>query len=217
VNRRTKPELEVLRNFNPTFPEGFTHTARAKAGTVILSGQLIVLNSDGEWEVAANNTGGDNVYDNPTLEIFIALKDSVSYDAMAFAGADYNAAQGALGPNGAGFSDVVSTGPTVFTAKDTGTFMSPTGGAVVGYSTQGQYLFQSAYFDTGTYTPGKTFLTVSSSVDGNIMPATAINTSKQPIIGRVDRKVHNLNGVNSNVPASTNVLTWKTGYLPTGL
>ena len=208
VNQRTYPELEVIRNYNPTFPEGFTHTARVASGTTILSGQLIVLNSSGEWELASNISPSGNLYSTPTLEVFVALKDGVSYDALAVAGADYDASQGVLGPNGAGFSDTD-------TSSTGGTFMSPTGGVVVGYSTQGQYLLQSAFFDTTgkTYTPGTTFLTVSDTNKGNIMPAT-VNTVHNPIIGRVDRVKNTLDGINSNVPSGTYVLTWKTGYFP---
>jgi len=174
VNRRTKPKLEVLRNFAPTLPEGYTHSAKVKDGVTVLSGQAMILNTDGEWELADANTSA-----HLTAEIFIALDDGVAYDALA-----------------------VSGEPTLNGEDEKGT--------VVGYSTAGQYEFESAYYDTpGTYVAGTTFLTISETA-GNLAATTA--DSGLPIVGRVSRPVKSLNGINSNVPLGTNVLVWRTGY-----
>jgi hypothetical protein len=213
VNQRTLPKLEVLRNFNPTFPEGFTHSARAKSGVTIYSGQLIVLNASGEWELASMYSSAHYLYNYPLSEVYVALDDSLSYDALALAGGSMQE----LGPNGVGYDRDI----TQSTAG--GTFTTPTGGAVVGYSTMGQYEFQSAYFvhDTtpsGEFIPGLTRIGVSAAAAGDMTgPGYAIaltpgTINQGPVIGVVSRPVKTLNGINSNVPTGTHVLTWRTAY-----
>lgn len=198
VNQRTKPEMEVLRNFNPTFPEGYTYAARAAVS--IKSGQAIALDSNGRWVLA-------NSAVHALSEIFFALKDS---DASSLGGAAYDALGAALGKD-----------PTL---TDVGQ------GEVVGYSCMGQYVLRVGYFSTaGSPTTGD-FLTIGV-YNANPALSTAgmlIKTALEsglPIVGRVSEPVLTYNTqsddglslenrYNSNVPAGTAVITFKTWYSP---
>lgn len=192
VNQRTKPEMEVVRNFNPTFPEGYTYAARAAVS--IKSGQAIVLNANGMWILADTGTYAG-------AEIYFALKDS---DASSLGGAAYDALGAALG-------------------KD-GSYAVAGQGEVVGYSCMGQYVLRTGYFaTTGSPNTGD-YLTVGTSGGAGSLLKTTLE-SGLPIVGRVSEPVltYNVasavdlsleNRYNSNVPAGTAVITFKTWFSP---
>lgn len=191
VNQRTKPEMEVLRNFNPTFPEGYTYAARA--AVVIKSGQAMALDSNGRWVLADSASHKLN-------EIFFALKDS---DASSLGGAAYDALAASLGKNE--------------TASQ---------GEVVGYSCMGQYVLRVGYFSTADSPTTGDFLTIGTGgTAGSVVKTntTTSGASGRPIVGRVSEPVLTYNTAsadglslenrfNSNVPANTAVLTFKTWY-----
>lgn len=47
--KRSKPRINVLRGFAGNTPQSITHTAQPKTGEDIKSGQLIVLDDNGQW------------------------------------------------------------------------------------------------------------------------------------------------------------------------
>jgi hypothetical protein len=55
--RRAKPRLNVLRGWSGNEPHSLTHSAKPKSGETIYSGQLMIINSDGEWEKATATNG----------------------------------------------------------------------------------------------------------------------------------------------------------------
>lgn len=83
---------------------------------------------------------------------------------------------------------------------------------LTGYNTAGEFEFESGYFDAGTYNTGATFLTISATA-GNITTTTI--GSGMPIVGKISRSSpKDISPVNSNVPAGTTVITWRTGLVP---
>jgi hypothetical protein len=62
--RRAKPRLNVLRGFAGNEPQSLTHSAPPNiAEGSIYSGQVIILNSDGEWiKATLSNAAGKVVY-----------------------------------------------------------------------------------------------------------------------------------------------------------
>jgi hypothetical protein len=194
VNQRTKPEMEVVRNFNPTFPEGNTYAARAAVS--IKSGQAMVLNANGMWILA----DGDDVT-HRTKEIFFALHDS---DASSAGGARYDALGASLGKDG---SNAVAGQ-----------------GEVVGYSCMGQYRLRTGYYTTtGSPAPGD-FLTIDGTGDKGSLIKTTLGSGlpivgrvAEPVMiinDNVTTPGTIVNTINSNVPLATYVITFNTWYSP---
>ena len=83
---------------------------------------------------------------------------------------------------------------------------------LTGYNTAGEFEFESGYFDSASYATGQTLLTISTTA-GNL--ATTTIGSGKPIIGKISRRSpKDISGVNSNVPAGTTVIVWRTGLVP---
>lgn len=81
---------------------------------------------------------------------------------------------------------------------------------LTGYNTAGQFELETAFFTGTPFVAGTTLLTLSTTA-GSIAPTTA--GSGLPIIGRVSRpSPKDIGAINSNVPASAQVICWRTGY-----
>lgn len=71
--QRQKRRVNVLRGFDGTDPSTLTSNAPVAEGTVVYSGQIVSLNSDGEWELGA-----------PKGSVpYIALSDSSDTDVQS--------------------------------------------------------------------------------------------------------------------------------------
>lgn len=86
-------------------------------------------------------------------------------------------------------------------------------GGLTGFDTAGQFEFESAFYVAGTYTPGTTYLSISTTA-GSLGVGTV--GSGVAIVGRITRTSPKVVGnvTNSNVPAGSSVIVWRTGYLP---
>lgn len=186
VNQRTLPEMEVLRNYNPTSPEGYTHAARAKDS--IKSGQAMVLDDNGNWVLADA--------DEPThlgKEIFFALKDS---DASSLGQAAFDAFGAALGK-----ADAIAGQGEVVGYSSMGQYVLRHGW-FTGVPTDGEFLTISSTPGSLAATTAGSGLPIVGRMQGNVL--TINDTATSP--GTV------LNTINSNVPQNTAVITFKTFY-----
>lgn len=192
VNQRTKPEMEVLRNFNPTFPEGYTYAARAAVS--IKSGQAIALNRYGLWVLADSDV-------HTTEEIFFALKDS---DATSNGGAQMDALAAALGKDGSyavdGQGEVVGYSCMGQYVLRTGYFSES------GAPTTGDFLTIGTGAAVGCVVKGA--LGSGKPIVGRVREAVlAYNTASADGLSLENR-------YNSNVPIGTKVITFSTWYSP---
>ena len=224
VNQRSYPKLEVLRNFNPTMPVGYTHAARVRPGLTILSGQAMILIPTGTyagmWDLAFAGAG------TSTTTIGGIIYNGSSWTATNSPG--YNV----YGVGGATTAGLVAN-MVYFALDDSNNYDaiasqladdSPVTGEVVGYAAAGQFLLETPWYDNATvnnnatFLPGVTSLAVSSVIPGNLMAfnptssgtvtTTGYSSGTSPVVGRVDRGERNIFGGVSGLTGTSVPLPW---------